>query len=115
MPHKLFNHIVDVLYERNEGLKLYVIYMKKDIETCLLFLHSQRWDIVTLHFILFVIHWCTNDCRASDWVIDDFEDLGDGLNARGFSWLCGQIRDVLFLEPNEIGGVAKWKVPLTCT
>jgi hypothetical protein len=74
-----------VLYERNEGLKLHVIYMKKDIETCLLFLHSQRWDIVT--FISFYLLYIDAQLIAEQVIgsLMTFEDLGDGLNARGFS------------------------------
>ncbi len=69
------------------------------------------------HFISFYLLYIDAQMIAEQVIgsLMTFEDLGDGLNARGFSWLCVQTRDVLFLEPNEVGGVAKWKVPLTCT
>lgn len=73
------------------------------------FFCKTKVDIVTLFYILLFVHWCTNDSRARDWATHDFWRSWRWIKCKGiFMTLC-KTRDVLLLEPKEVGGLARWR------
>ncbi len=83
----------NVLYEGNQGFKLFVSMMwgRKKHVVKVFSIHKGRY-IVTI-FFPFLIKLYIDAQMIVEQVIEPimaFQDFEDGLNARGFLWLCAK-------------------------
>lgn len=108
--HKLFNHLVwCVIWRKWRSQTICMLCEEVQHMSLLNSSAKTKVDIVTLFYILLFVHWCTNDSRARDWATHDFWRSWRWIKCKGiFMTLC-KTRDVLLLEPKEVGGLARWR------
>lgn len=88
----MFNHMFNVLYEGNEGFKLFVSMMwgRKKQVVKVFSIHKSRY----CHYLFpFLIKLYIDAQMIVEQVIEPimaFQDFEDGLNAKGFLWLCAK-------------------------